>query len=246
MSKQIIKHQFCLIGFIIIFLGTSCQRSRFAITTRHYYKGRVTYANNFRFESRKSINYKPLSNYLKREEKQTTTSDYKTDPTPLSLKINPIQQQDEDKLTASISTEPVIIDFYKNKVISSEKSMVSGCNSVRLLTSSSCPDTIIKKKLDENGINKIPAAGQRKVEKHALAGFILSILGLFPILGLPLAIIGISFGASGLHRIKKDTAHYKGKGFSITSIILGVLGTIVSLLLIGMFIALIIWGQSGG
>lgn len=246
MNKQIIKHQFCLIGFIIILFGTSCQRSRFAITTRHYYKGRVTYANNFRFESRKSINYKRLSNYLKREEKQTATSDNKTDPSTLILKINPIHQQDEDKLIASTSTEPVRIDFYKNKVISSEKSMVSGCNSARLLTSSSCPDTIIKKKLDENGINKIPAAGQRKVEKHALTGFILSILGLFPILGLPLAIIGISFGASSLHRITKDTTHYKGKGFAITSIILGILGAIVSLLLIGMFIALIIWGQSGG
>jgi hypothetical protein len=55
--------------------------------------------------------------------------------------------------------------------------------------------------------------------------------------GLPLAILGLVFGIKSLRKIKRNPELYKGKGFAIASIVLGVLGIVGTILLIGMFVA---------
>jgi len=72
----------------------------------------------------------------------------------------------------------------------------------------------------------------RKTEKLGLAGFILSILGLVPIFGLPFAVIGVILGVRSLRKIKRYPEKFKGKGFGTMSVIFGILGMIVSFILI--------------
>ncbi len=246
MENQITLNQFCLLGLIFTLLFTSCQRSQFATTVRHYNNGRVTYTNSYPVEARKSSKSKSSKNHLKQADKQApAVAVIKTDLTPEITRIIPVHEKPGEKLIASTSIEPMLIKVNENTVGSSDKPAFSYNNLRRSLTAFSYPDTIIKNNETKTGIKAMPSADTRKIEKHGLTGFILSILGLFPIIGLPLAILGVVFGARGLRKIHRDSTRYKGKGFASTSIILGVIGIIVSLLSIGMFIALLIWSNSG-
>jgi hypothetical protein len=70
-----------------------------------------------------------------------------------------------------------------------------------------------------------------KTEGLGIAGFISGLVGLF-IAGIPLGAIGVVFGAISLSKIKKQPQRFKGKGFAIASIIIGliaVVGTIIVL-----------------
>lgn len=71
-----------------------------------------------------------------------------------------------------------------------------------------------------------PADGQPKVEGLGLAGFILGIVGLFMPLGIGIimCILAIIFGAVSLGKIKKNPEKYRGRGFALTSLIIGIVG----------------------
>jgi hypothetical protein len=74
------------------------------------------------------------------------------------------------------------------------------------------------------------APGPRKVQGLALWGFIIALVGWFVpavALALVMELAGIAFGISGLVKIDKSPEKYKGKGFAITAIILGILGIII-------------------
>jgi hypothetical protein len=62
----------------------------------------------------------------------------------------------------------------------------------------------------------------RKAEGLGVAGFILSLVGLF-IFGLPFGLTALIFGSISLNKIRTNRQKYSGKGFAITSIILGIL-----------------------
>jgi hypothetical protein len=61
-----------------------------------------------------------------------------------------------------------------------------------------------------------------KTEGLGLAGFIVSLAGLF-VLGIPFGLIGIIFGSISLTRIKRSPGRYKGRGFALTSLIIGII-----------------------
>ena len=68
---------------------------------------------------------------------------------------------------------------------------------------------------------------EKKVNSLALAGFITSIVGLVIAIG---PIVGIILSAIGLSKINKQPDIYKGKGYAIAGLIIGivlVLGVIV-------------------
>jgi len=74
------------------------------------------------------------------------------------------------------------------------------------------------------------ATGSRKVQGMALWGFIIALVGWFvPAAGLALVmeLAAIVLGIGGLIKIDKYPDKFKGKGFAITALILGVLGIIV-------------------
>lgn len=71
----------------------------------------------------------------------------------------------------------------------------------------------------------------RKTHGMALSGFIGSLVGLF-ILGIPLGIMAVVFGAVSIGSIDKHPERYKGRGLAIASIIIGAVD------IIGMIIVL--------
>jgi len=88
----------------------------------------------------------------------------------------------------------------------------------------------------QNGTKDIitPASKESKntkTEGFGLVSFIVGVIGLL-IAGLPLGILALIFGAISLSRFKKDTGKYKGKGFAITGIILGLLSIIFVFILL--------------
>jgi uncharacterized membrane protein len=227
--------------FIVIFLFFlfSCQRSQFATTTRTYKNGRVTYAKNYNYESRKSSIAISQKNQIKSVNKQLTLclGSEKLMTAEIAI-ITPITEIQPGNLIASTSIEPIFTGVMKQNEHS---------NTIKRLVESGAlhQDTIVKDNQMQAGQNEVHPADNRKVEKYGLSGFILSILGLFPLVGIPFAILGLVFGIKSLRKIHRNPTLYKGKGFAIASIILGVLGILVTLVFIGMFISLAIWSNSG-
>jgi hypothetical protein len=72
-----------------------------------------------------------------------------------------------------------------------------------------------------------------KTEGLGLAGFITGLVGLF-IASIPLGIIAVVFGSISLLKIKKNPQRFKGKGFAIASIILGIVDVVAMLILLSI------------
>jgi hypothetical protein len=143
------------------------------------------------------------------------------------LEVTLLHPQNAQNLFASTSSVPVLMTLTKERMNLPKSLILPVPSSVGSPTSSYRPDTTTRT-LAENGKTE-PVVSQQKVEKHGLIGFILSCCGLFPIIGIPFSIAGWVLGVKSLHRIKKDPAHYKGKGFAIASLSLGILGLVISL-----------------
>jgi hypothetical protein len=71
-----------------------------------------------------------------------------------------------------------------------------------------------------------------KTEGLGLAGFISGLAGLF-IASIPLGLIAVIFGSISLSRIKKQPGRYKGRGFAIASLILGLIDVVAMIILLG-------------
>jgi hypothetical protein len=97
---------------------------------------------------------------------------------------------------------------------------------------SEMPEKPLKKaKRTSKKINK--KNDEPKVEGLGLAGFILGLVGWFiPYLGLLMCLLAIIFGGVSLGRIARNPDKFKGRGFGITALIMGILGILVSLLII--------------
>lgn len=100
-------------------------------------------------------------------------------------------------------------------------------------------DSLRCKPVEEQGITRTVMMNQvetilpdtRKTEKLGLAGLILSIFGLIPILGIPFAIMAFIFGVRSLRKIKKYPEKYKGKGIATASKIIGAIEILCYILL---------------
>ena len=153
--------------------------------------------------------------------------------TPEIAIIAPITDIQPEILIASTSKEPIITGF----ITKNERSKTIQRNVER---GGLQRDTIVKDFQTKAGQNKVNPADNRKVEKKMLTGFIMSIIGLIPIVGLPFAIIGLVYGIKNLRKIRRNPTLYKGKGFGIASIVLGVLGILVSLTFLGSLVGLLV------
>lgn len=76
---------------------------------------------------------------------------------------------------------------------------------------------------------------RKTMESLGIAGFIIGVVGWFvPILGLAfvMMILAVIFGAVSLGKINREPNKYMGRGFGITSLILGIIGLLILLLLL--------------
>ena len=78
--------------------------------------------------------------------------------------------------------------------------------------------------------------GETKLHWAALTGFIISLLGLFifPIIFGTMAIV---FSAIGLSAVKKNPSTYKGKGFAIAGLVIGIIDVVFIFLLLVLLLA---------
>jgi hypothetical protein len=101
-------------------------------------------------------------------------------------------------------------------------------------------DTIFKVKYYDSMKSQI--VDTRMPDKLGLGGIILSFIGLIPIIGLPFAVAAVILGAISLRKINRHPEKYSGTGKAYGSLVLGILGTVLSTIWI---IALAISGGPG-
>ena len=76
---------------------------------------------------------------------------------------------------------------------------------------------------------------ERKTQGFAVAGFVLSILGLI-VAGIPLGILAMIFGSIGLGKISREPKRFKGRGLAIASIIIGAIAIIAAVIFIAFIL----------
>lgn len=74
-------------------------------------------------------------------------------------------------------------------------------------------------------IQRLAGNSQAKTEGLGIAGFVAGIVGLF-VAGIPLGLLAIIFGFVSLSKIKKQPDRFKGKGFAIASIVIGMVAVV--------------------
>src|ERR1035437_916259 len=130
-------------------------------------------------------------------------------------------------LIASTSTDAVVIQ--KERVLAS--SIPSDFFRIDLdkkMKALSVPDTFRGDSPKYNNIKTNSGNYQhRKTEGLGLTGFILTLIAWVIVYTGFLCILGIIFGAVSLHKINKHPERFKGRGFAIVSIILGIVGLII-------------------
>lgn len=75
------------------------------------------------------------------------------------------------------------------------------------------------------------ASDGRKNQGLAVAGFVTSLAGLF-VLSIPLGLLSVIFGAVSLGKIRRNPSRYKGKGFAIAAIIIGLVDVVAMIVLL--------------
>jgi hypothetical protein len=83
---------------------------------------------------------------------------------------------------------------------------------------------------------KTKVVDTRKVEPIGKWGFISSLIGFIPLIGIPFALLAIVFGAVSLHKIHRHPEKFNtDKGFAYASLFLGILGIAFSIIMISLF-----------
>jgi prolipoprotein diacylglyceryltransferase len=222
-----------LLVLIILIPVVSCTKSRFATTTRHYQDGKVTYKNHYS-NGRMKVNghrvKRPAA--LPRDASAKTGRNPAENPDPIN-KMNLIASSDKNFLILNNMEKQISQDTRSiNPEFQNEKAVIQPKHSTGILKKdlpivsskeiSRGKSTKVKKRNDIKENTAGPEnTDNRKTEKLGLAGFILSFFGIIPLIGIPFAILAVSFGATSLKRIKMNPEKYKGTGFATASIVIG-------------------------
>jgi hypothetical protein len=131
----------------------------------------------------------------------------------------------------STSNEPIIIAVKQSQVVPGNDYILSRENPKRSTIVYSHPVTLNSK--DKKF--KTPhaaAASTKKLEIYGLLGFIFSVFGWIPVIGFLFSIVGLVLSAVSLHKFKNNPQDYKGKGFAIAGLIIGILAFIFNIVYI--------------
>ena len=208
---------------IALLILISCNRSEFATTVRHQKNGKTTYSKRYYKDPVTLRSSKKIRNQEKKVGEQTQKKE--SEPfAALKAKKRDITKvesipssQSEEILFASADPDPILADLPKTGVKSLPEVHYSKRNKIYL------PDTI-RGNLPKHDYSYRGGADTRKTEKLGLAGFILTLIGWAIAFGLPLSILGVIFGSISLSKIRRNPQRFKGRGFAITSLILGIIG----------------------
>ena len=225
------KSRICL--FIILILAVSCTKSRFATTTRHYHDGKVTYANHYSYEKVNLKLHKVKHTATRTRDASAKTAGNQVDNPEKINRMNLIASTDKNYLILTTLENMMsqyapghYPEFRNVKEVKTSRhhrgAFTKEIPAVAFKKNLQSDSTIVKKqdtiKGNATGISK---TDNRKTEPLGLVGFILSFLGIIPLIGIPFAVIAIIFGARSLKKTIKNPEKYKGKGFAIASMAIG-------------------------
>lgn len=204
------------IACVMLFFETSCTKSEFSTTVSQKKNGKTTFKNIYQRDKIKLLSKKSPGTL---QENKTVKKQRPADIT----RIDPIQT-DNEILIASNSKEPVILANSEFKFV---KAPMPSSHPHEQSIQTVKADTIRAVRLDSG--NRHAYGDARVTEKLGLSGFILTLVGWVFVFGIPLSVLGIVFGAISLGKIKRNPAHFKGKGFAIASLVLGIIGVVVGI-----------------
>jgi hypothetical protein len=225
-----------IIGLLIVVLiVTSCSTSDKVVSEnfiqkRKYNKGFYVNTNEKKNRIKDSDNNKLSSepNYLSETNKE----------------IIDTQNQPENNVSNEVNHDLLIASTDDNFLPPEEKisfNSTNDDNSIRTKLEGKIEKSKdkLQKKLNKH-VNKLSKSnltndGEPKTEGLGLAGFITGLVGLF-IFGILFGLIAIIFGAISLGKINKNPDKFKGKGFAITSLILGIIDVAAFLILLALIV----------
>jgi hypothetical protein len=218
--------QFYILMLVMFVVVASCKKSEFSSATRHSRNGKVSYTKNFEFERNRKSKTKPIQSqrsYEKPASSQVVSA--RQLPTFEITKFTPANSN--QNLIASTSTDAVVIQKERT-LASSIPSDFFRMELDKKMKAISVPDTYRGDSPKYNTIKTKPGNYQhQKTERLGLTGFILTLIAWVLVYAGFLCILGIIFGAVSLHKINKHPERFKGRGFAIVSIILGIVGIII-------------------
>ena len=240
-----------ILGITLLLITTiilsSCSKSEFSTTQRYSHNGKVTFINHPGREkkgSRSSSQEKYHARLVKDENVRESTALPFTKNESIIVRINPAENPNPLGLMASVSAEPLILpitEIYQSRV----GSVHEFGNPSPAMTFRAKPIPARNFMQGDSLLSQREKPGVRKLDGLALSGFIISFLGLIPLIGIAFAVIGLVLSSIGLHRIRKHPDRYKGKGFAIAGKWMGIAGIIVTFgTILGIFIALIVSGTN--
>lgn len=256
-------------------LAGACQRSQFATTTRQTRNGKVTYVNHHPIEKRDYSKVKTPENTLfaSASNEPVILADNKNQFTivPSDTSIKAVPQK--PKIIEVTKVDTVIMENIKIrneepariKVISRsgdtlKYESVAEKGVIRSILKNQIDsvykiDTIFTKSTYKNKVKPAPPedhyTGAKKKEPLGIAAFVLSIVGLVPLFGLPFAILGLILGIVSLNKINRHPKRfYNTKWMGTAAIVLGIVGmvitigyiiTVVSIAVHSMYVILSSW-----
>jgi len=235
--------------FIIFILAVSCTKSRFATTTRHDHDGKVAYMNHYSSERMNLNRHRSQRPSTPPPNVSAKTAGNAVGNPATINKMDFIASSDKNFLIlnnveklVSQSAPSLFPEFHREKELTQFKhpcdTLAKDLASVSSSGISQGDSNVVKKKT----VSKENAAGtekmdDRKTETLGLIGFILSFLGMIPLIGIPFAVLAIIFGTIGIKKIRRNPKKYKGKGFAIASIVIGCAMMVMNIIIIASSIS---------
>lgn len=250
----------CLSLVLAAILVSACRQSRFPETVRHSENGRVTYTNVYRNEYVRTRIRQPVPAATEGSAPLSGNVTAKENITPLAsvageyfvipgstvfsssdpgIMVDTIPKKNNFKGALPDTSLEQVIRFKTGKVeavkiISVSDNMLKyksaeEKNITRGITTDMV-DTVFQVQYRDPGSGKI--VDTRKHDSLGVLGFVFSILGLIPAIGLPFAVLGLIFGMHTLKKIRRFPARYKGTKLAKASIGIAIIGLIINVIFI--------------
>ena len=172
------------------------------------------------------------------ESKKIASNKFNNKITPIDVKT--ILEQNKNEVPAN-TNEHVLTASAAKQINQINTKSIKLLNKNGPLPQEKQNKSTLKSKLNGNKIILLKEDGS-KLNGLALTGFITSLVGLFYFLylGIPFGILAIIFSAIGLHKINKNPGEWKGKGFAIAGLVIGIVSILLWILLFALLVAIFI------
>jgi len=228
------KRHYSLSLAVMLAILASCTTSQFSTTQRTSRNGRTVYVNRHARELHSwklASAAKPVKHSNNDAAVNTGAEPGRSEPAP--QRILPIYSFGTgDNLIAS--AEKVIVVVPPKPFIDTndqDSKPLKAAEHPPLIAKAVAPDTVKTPMAAKDQTLTNPGPQKKKIEGFGLAGFLISLAGLF-VAGIPLGILAVIFGIVGIGKVERHPEKRKGKGFGIAAVIIGTLAIIGAIIVL--------------